>query len=57
MSTGKLIEGGAQMRAYIHAFPSDGYWGQVDMWFSRDASLLRRAAPLIRARKSHFSYL
>ena len=41
------------MRQYIASFPNDGYWGQVDMWFSRDASLLRRAAPPLRARKSH----
>lgn len=57
MSTGKLVETGTQMRAYIKAFPSDGYWGQVDMWFARDAALLRRASPLMRARKSFFNFL
>ena len=57
VSTGRLIETGAQMRAYILAFPRDGYWGQVDMWFARDAALLRRASPLMRARKSFFAFL
>ena len=57
VSTGKLVETGTQMRAYIKAFPSDGYWGQVDMWFARDAALLRRASPLMRARKSYFDFL
>ena len=57
VSTARLIESGAQMRAYIKAFPKDGYWGQVDMWFARDASLLKRASPLMRARKSFFSFL
>ena len=57
VSTGRLLESGEQVRSYIQNAPRDGYWGQVDIWFARDAALLRRASPLMRARKSFFSGL
>ena len=39
------------------AFPNNAYWGQVDLWFSKDVQLLRRADKLVRSSKSGFRSL
>ena len=37
------------MYDYLMGFPNNGYWGQVDIWFSKDAQRMRRAEKYLRA--------
>lgn len=41
-SGGKVIRDATELQAYIEAFGADGYYGQEDVWLSRNVSLVRQ---------------
>ena len=53
-SSGKIFRTAEGLRAYIEAFPKNAYWGQVDIWVTKDAAELDRASPLIPARRAAY---
>ena len=53
-SNGRAFFGAEPMRDFLIHMGSNGYWHQVDVWFSRDAPALRRARRLVCLRQQKY---
>ena len=42
-SEARMFTSAARLREYLMRMGNNGYWNQVDMWFTRDAATLRRS--------------
>ena len=47
-STGRVIRTPRRLFEYLMSFPKNGYWGQVDMWLTKDASFMRQSERRLR---------
>ena len=53
-SNGRAFFGAEPLRDFLIHMGSNGYWHQVDVWFSRDAPALRRARRLVCLRQQKY---